>query len=121
MARILIIDDEPLARDTVRMILEEEGHEIVEAANGNEGIETDNAQPADLILTDLIMPAKDGIETILYFREARPDVKIIAISGGGRLRAEEPLELAKKLGVPHVILKPFGPGELIQAVRKCLA
>ena len=121
LARILIIDDESLVRDTMRLVLEDEGHEVIEAANGQVALELDTARPADLIITDLIMPEADGIATIARLRKARPDVKIIALSGGGRLKADDPLRLARQLGAVRTLAKPLGPVELIQAVQTCLA
>ncbi len=120
MKRVLIIDDEPLARYTMKAILEEEGFEIMEASNGQEGIDADKAMPADLIITDIIMPDKEGIETIVEFQRERPEVKIIAISGGGRLKSNVPLKLAQKVGATRVLSKPFGVVELIRTVRECL-
>ena len=120
MKRVLIIDDEVLARYTMKAILEEEGFEILEASNGQEGIDADKATPADLIITDIIMPEKEGIETIAEIRRERPDVKIIAISGGGKLKADIPLKLAQRMGATRVLAKPFGAADLIRTVRECL-
>ena len=120
MKRVLIIDDEPLARYTMKAILEEEGFEIMEASNGQEGIDADRARPADPIITDIIMPEKGGIETILELQRERPDVKIIAISGGGRLNSHIPLKIAQRVGAARVLSKPFGVADLIRTVRECL-
>jgi DNA-binding response OmpR family regulator len=120
MSRILIIDDERLIRLTLRKILERAGHEVIEAANGSEGIGLHLRQPADLIITDIIMPEKEGIETIKDLRRAQPDLKIIAVSGGGRAGAESYLEIARHFGAEHVFEKPFNPKELLAAIESSL-
>lgn len=120
MTRILIIDDEELVRATVRQMLELEGYEIEEAANGREGIERLKEKPADLVITDIIMPEKEGIETIIEIRRQNPRAKIIAISSGGRTGTTEYLELAVKLGAAHILPKPFDSKQLLQAVRATL-
>ena len=99
MARILVIDDEELARFTLREILEAAGHEVVEAANGNEGTAFQRANPCDIVITDMIMPEKEGLETIVELKGEYPDLKIIAISGGGRTRNLDFLKLAGEFGL----------------------
>ena len=84
MARILIIDDDEQVRRYLRKILEAQGHEVVAASDGKLGIELCREEPTDLIITDIFMPEKEGLETIGELRRDYPDVKIIAISGGGR-------------------------------------
>jgi len=96
MARILIIDDEPQLLDMLGQTFEREGYDIVKASNGKEGIKLYRENPVDLIITDIIMPEKEGIETIFELRKDFPDLKIIAISGGGRIEPEEYLDIAKK-------------------------
>ncbi|MCH8809524.1 MAG: response regulator, partial [Proteobacteria bacterium] len=89
MARILIIDDEDELRSMLRQMLEQAGHEVTEAVNGAEGIRLYEQDRPDLIITDIIMPEKEGVETIIALRRADPDLPIIAISGGGRLDATD--------------------------------
>ena len=120
MARILVIDDEELVRFTVKQALEKAGHEVVEAADGNDGIEIYRQSPVDLIITDIIMPQKEGVETIVELRREDPDVKIIAIFGGGRTGNTDYLEMAKKFGARRVLRKPFGRQELLAAVQETL-
>ena len=120
MARILVIDDEELVRFTLRQILQKAGHEVVEATNGKNGIEVFKQSPVDLIITDIIMPQKEGIETIVELRRDYPDVGIIAISGGGRTRTTNYLELAQTFGARHILRKPFGRHELLDAVQDVL-
>ncbi len=121
MARILVIDDEELVRYTLRAILESADHEVVEAKDGNEGIASCKAHPADLVITDIIMPEKEGMETIIELRHAYPDVKIVAISGGGRIAGSDYLKLARKLGADEVMPKPFQMDEVLSMVRRVLA
>jgi len=88
MAQILIIDDEATIRDLLVKILEREGYKTITAADGKEGIRIFRENPADLIITDLIMPEKEGIETIMELRRDFRDVKVIAMSGGGKIEPE---------------------------------
>ena len=120
MARILIIDDDPQILDMLGQTLEREGYDIVKALNGNEGIKLYRENHVDLIITDIIMPEKDGIETIFELRKDLPDLKIIAISGGGRIEPEEYLFVAQKLGVQRTFAKPVARAELLKAVRELL-
>lgn len=121
MARILVIDDDLLVRTTIRMVLESYGHQVAEAENGKVGISTDADYNARLIITDIIMPEKEGIETIQHFRRVRPSVKIIAISGGGHLLQNTPLAAARLLGADCVLTKPLSNSELLEAVNSCLS
>lgn len=121
IARILVIDDEELARFTLREILEAAGHEVVEAANGNDGIRYQKAHPFDMVITDMIMPEKEGVETVVKLKGKYPDLKIIAISGGGRTRNLDFLQLAGEFGADIVITKPFSDEDLMKSVAACLA
>jgi DNA-binding response OmpR family regulator len=106
MARILIIDDDVQILNMLRQTLEREGHAVVDAPDGNEGLRLFRENPTDLIITDLIMPEKEGIETIMELRRDFPDVKIIAISGGGRLDPGQYLSIAKSFGAQYTFTKP---------------
>lgn len=121
MARVLVIDDEKLARFTVREILELAGHEVVEAKNGSQGIAFQKASVFDIVVTDIIMPEKEGVETIIELKQDFPDLPIIAISGGGRTRNLDFLEIAKQYGANKVLAKPFSEEELLGAVDVCLS
>ena len=120
MAHILIIDDEEELRATLRHMLEHDGHQVTEAANGAEGLRHYERESPDLIITDIIMPEKEGVETILALQRADPDLPIIAISGGGRLSATDFLSMAKKLGARQTLSKPFRRSELLAVVQTCL-
>ncbi len=120
MARILIIDDEPQIRSMLTLMLEREGYEVVEAPDGVEGIKVYRQNPADLIITDLIMPNKDGIGMIIDLKKEFPDVKIIAMSGGGLNKPDGYLKGAKKLGAACTLTKPIDREKMLEAVRDIL-
>ena len=120
MARILIIDDESQIRSMLRLMLERAGYEIAEAPDGIDGIRQYRENPADLIITDLIMPNKDGIGMIIELKKEFPEVKIIAMSGGGVNRPEGYLDGAKKLGATRILVKPIDRDEMLKAVKETL-
>ena len=120
MARILIIDDESQIRSMLRLMLERAGYEIAEAPDGIDGIRQYRENPADLIITDLIMPNKDGIGMIIELKKEFPEVKIIAMSGGGVNRPEGYLDGAKKLGATRTLTKPIDRDEMLSAVIETL-
>ena len=117
MTRIMIVDDEELARFTLREILEEAGYEVAEARNGNECLSFQRQSGFDLIITDIIMPEKEGVETIIELKRDYPNLKIIAISGGGRTRNLDFLKLAEEYGADQILSKPFSDDQLLEAVR----
>jgi DNA-binding response OmpR family regulator len=117
MARILVIDDEAELRRIIRIALEQAGHEVIEARNGDDGLRQHDDAAADLIITDIMMPETDGIETIIALRRHNPCIKIIAISGGGRVGDTNFLTLAAKLGADQVLAKPFRREQLLETVR----
>ena len=120
MARILIVDDDVDVLDMLGQTLEREGYEVVSAANGKEGVRLYREDPVDLVITDIIMPEKEGIETIMELKRAFPDVKIIAISGGGRVDPEGYLSMAKQLGARYTFSKPVEREDLLKAVRELI-
>lgn len=121
MERVLIVDDEELVRVTLRQILQSAGYEITEASDGRQALADYKESRPDLVITDIIMPDKEGIETIIELRAMDPNAKIIAISGGGRVGASDYLELAKRLGADKVISKPLNSEKLLQAVEVVMA
>ncbi|MBW2338189.1 MAG: response regulator [Deltaproteobacteria bacterium] len=120
MARILIIDDEPQIRSMLKLMLERDGYEVVEASDGVEGISVYRQNPADLIITDLIMPNKDGIGMIIDLKKEFPEVKIIAMSGGGLNKPDGYLKGAKKLGASCTLTKPIDREEILRVVAAIL-
>lgn len=114
----MIIDDEPDVREILRMWCEDEGHTVLEAENGRQGVETQKKIPADMLICDLIMPVQEGIETITMFRKEFPGVGIIAISGGGKIGPESYLEVARQLGAWKAFSKPLDVKRLIDALNE---
>lgn len=120
MAKILVIDDEPYILLMIKKMLEQVGHRVDLASNGKEGLELLLTHSFDLLITDIVMPEKEGLETIREVRKKYPGLKIIAISGGGRLDSSEYLEPARYFGAEKIIKKPFQKGELLNAVNELL-
>jgi len=120
MDRILIIEDDYQLRKLLTIVLEKEGYEIIGASNGKIGLKLSLEEPFDLILTDLVMPDKEGLETIIEIRK-KSVVKIIAMSGGGSFEPEVYLAMAKKLGANKTIEKPFDMSALISMVKELLS
>ncbi|MBX6323495.1 MAG: response regulator [Rhodospirillaceae bacterium] len=120
-ARVLVIDDDDLVRRTITKILGLAGYSVIPASNGVEGLAMLRRWPIDLVLTDIIMPEKEGLEIIIEVRKRMPGLPIIAISGGGRTRNMTFLALGKKLGADRVLTKPFLPKQLLAAVGACLS
>lgn len=120
MSKILVIDDEPSILLMIRKMLEKDGHSVELALNGRDGMELFERTKPDLVITDIIMPEKEGLETIFELRRKYPDLKIIAISGGGRISPDGYLPGAKLLGADMVFAKPLIPKEFIEAVAKLL-
>jgi DNA-binding response OmpR family regulator len=120
MARILIIDDEPHILLMVKKMLERAGYEVDLASNGSEGLRLfDSIQP-DLVITDIIMPEKEGLETIREMRRQNKDLQIIAMSGGGKISADNYLETARIFGAARIMEKPFSQNLLLSYVEDLL-
>lgn len=102
------------------MVLDGAGHEVLEAVSGLRIEETVDTRKPDLVLTDTLMPGRDGVETVMALRRRHPGVRIIAMSGGGN-RGNLDLGMAKKLGISVTLTKPFEPKELIDRVTEILA
>jgi DNA-binding response OmpR family regulator len=120
MARILIIDDDHAVQLSIQLALEREGHQVVCRSDGEEGLRAFASTTPDLVITDLIMPNKEGIETIMQIRVRDPKTPILAISGGGRLSNADFLKMAAKVGANAILAKPFERRDLIAAVRGLL-
>lgn len=121
MARLLIADDDEAFRRMLRRMLEAAGHQVTEARDGREACELYRALPADLVITDILMPGAEGTETILNLRALFPRVRVIAISGGGGPDTKLNLLVAEKLGARRTLTKPFTQKELLDAVADVLA
>jgi len=120
MALILIIDDDVQIRLLLKRILEQDGHEVMDISDGKEGLKIYRERPADLIITDIIMPEKDGLEIIQDFRQEFPDVKIIAISGGGQVGSDVYLNAARCFGAKYTFTKPIEREELLTSIQESL-
>ena len=121
VADILVIDDDDELRDTLRAILEAAGDTMHEARNGREGIACCQAYPLAMVLTDLLMPEQEGIETIRQFQTMQPIPKIIAMSGGGQMGSRPLLEIARVLGADRTLQKPIRARDLLATVQDLLA
>ena len=121
MKNILLVDDEESIRKMVRAVLDDETYVFTEANNGSEALDIMETQSFDLIITDVIMPDCDGIELVMTVRKKLPDIKVIVMSGGGRVRADHYLNLAEKLGAARVFEKPFNTAELRETVSELLS
>jgi len=120
MRRILIIDDDHHILLMVKKMLERAGFEVDLASNGVEGLNLFKKIPVDLVITDIIMPEKEGLETIREMKRLRSDLKIIAMSGGGKISADNYLDAAKIFGASKVLGKPFSQKQLVSAVQSVL-
>jgi CheY-like chemotaxis protein len=126
MYSVLIIEDDNFVQGMLKQTFERAGYEVATAGNGIEGLQLYDSKlqrlaPFDVVVTDLIMPEMEGIETIAKLRQRNPGVKVIAISGGGRNRPEDYLNLAEKLGASVTFAKPVDRPALLQAVSKLVA
>lgn len=118
MPRILVVDDEEQIRRILRTTLERAGHQVDTAADGNEAVAAYDPARHDLVITDIVMPEKEGIATIQELHRANPEVKIIAISGGGRISPEEYLDWARRFGVHRTFTKPIDRDDLLSTVAE---
>jgi CheY-like chemotaxis protein len=120
MVRVLVIEDDETVRSMLLCLLADAGHEAIGACDGCKGVATYRQAPTDLVITDIFMPEKDGLETIMELRRDFPDVKIIAVSGGGRSEATQYLHSAAEMGAERTLSKPFTPLELLSVVEEVL-
>lgn len=118
MAKILIIEDDAEVRALIRLLLEGEGYDVQVAENGVDGIEAFRAGSPDVVITDLLMPRQDGIETIKEIRGIDAETKILAISGGGPYSPKTHLKWARGVGAQETLAKPFAPSDLLNAVSR---
>jgi CheY-like chemotaxis protein len=120
MATILLVEDDDVFRRVLTDTLSREQHEVTTASNGQEAVQLARNQNFDLVITDLIMPEKEGIETIIEIRLMSPGIRIIAMSGGGRGSAQDYLSAALVLGASQSLSKPFSRQDLLNAIEKVL-
>jgi YesN/AraC family two-component response regulator len=113
---ILLVDDEESFLNGMKSLLEIQGYTVFTAMNGIEGINILEQTPIDLVITDILMPEMDGIELILKLKNKYPEIKIISISGGGRIRSDDYLNLTLSFGVNAALKKPFSSKDLLTEI-----
>lgn len=119
MAQVLIIEDDDSMRSVLKDMLERQNYEVMVASDGEEGLKMFRDNPTSLVITDIIMPNKEGMELIFEFQQDFPDTKIIAISGGGKGSANDYLNIVSTIpNVKRVFEKPFAMDEMLQAVKE---
>lgn len=118
MTRILLIEDDTALRRMLYYDLIAAGYAVAEAVHGADGLMQLRQNPVDLVITDMLMPEMDGVETIQQLRRSFPDIKIMAISGGGLASPDHYLRIAKKLGADKTLKKPFTFPELLDVVHE---
>lgn len=121
MAIVLIIDDDPRIRELWERALALAGFTVRTAASGARGIEIATTERVDVVITDIVMPDKDGIETLLEIRSARPDMKVLAVSGGGEFLNASYVDIADRLGADATLRKPVSIGHLCRVVAELAA
>jgi len=119
MPRILLVEDDKQLRTLIKLFLEEAGYEVFEASDGQQ-IREGFDPPPDLIITDVLMPGVDGLELIMQVRRREPNIKILAVSGGGQISGETYLTIAEKLGAQRTLAKPFTRAAFLAAVSDAL-
>ena len=113
---VLLVDDEPKVREVVRRRLERLGFQVTEAGDADEALRLQRESPREVLVTDIVMPGKEGIQAVREFRREWPDMRIVAISGGGLGSADTYLNMALKLGADAVLAKPFTSEDLEKAI-----
>jgi two-component system, chemotaxis family, chemotaxis protein CheY len=119
MKNILLIDDDEAVRLSVAFLLQSNGFTVVTAANGREGLRRCDEQRPDLVITDIMMPEIDGIETIMTLRQAFPEIPIVAMSGGWHPGDVRLLSMVAKLGATETLAKPFDCDQLLAVIHAC--
>lgn len=120
MATILVIDDDAAMRRLILRLLKPTKHTLLEAENGKDGLSVLAKHDADLVITDLLMPKKEGVATMREIHQRAPATKFIAITGGGSGRDQSFLSVARAMGAAAILAKPFRPRDLIDAVTRLL-
>ena len=118
--KVLVVDDDPEIIEFVREALSPQGFEVLSAESGEQGLRVAVRDAVDVILMDILMPGKDGLETIMDLRRRQNPARIIAMSGGGSFHLANALTWAEKMGAHRTLRKPFTPQELLVAVREAL-
>src|SRR5580693_4145679 len=119
--KILVIDDDERMRRLIEKTLTADGYQVLLAADGEAGMRHFRKEKPEIVITDIIMPRQEGLGTIMLMRRERPEAKVIAVSGGGRVGNFDVLDAATNLGADDVISKPFRPEELLSRVHRVAA
>jgi CheY-like chemotaxis protein len=120
MSHILVVEDSEDLRYIIKSILKKAGHRVSEACDGSEVSQCLAGDPIDLVVTDILMPEQEGIQTIVQIRRSNPNIKIIGMSGGGKGGAEHYLEMAREFGAHATMQKPFKKAQLLELVDELL-
>jgi DNA-binding NtrC family response regulator len=120
-SQILVIEDDNAVREFIRQTLCKAGYNVIAAGNGAEGLDLFRSEHPDLVITDIVMPQKEGLQTIIEMKQETPEVKVIAMSAGGRYSNMDYLKLARKFGARATLTKPFMRDEMLDLVREALA
>lgn len=120
MPRILVVDDDPISRQVLKAMLEKEGHLVTEAEDGVKAVKGYDRNLIDLVITDIFMPEKEGVQTVRELMKENPDVKIIAVSGGSSSANYDSLDWIKMFGVKYTFTKPFNSKAILAAVDDLL-
>ena len=120
MPGVLIVEDDKELREMLKLSLLRRNFMVLEAENGKDAITHFKPLITDLVVTDLIMPEEDGLKVVIKLRELKPSIKIIAISGGGKVGPGSYLNLAKALGADAIYSKPFSINELVAKIEQLL-
>ncbi len=118
--KVLVVDDDPGMLDFVRDALSPHGFDVMPAGGGEQGLKIARREPVDLVIVDILMPGKDGLETIMELRRTQIFAKLIAMSGGGSFQLANALDWAEKMGAQRTLRKPFTSEELLRVVRETL-
>src|SRR5688572_15176682 len=116
--KILIIDDDALVRMTMKNVLKKLEYTVFEAEDGNKGLEIYQKEKPDIVITDMLMPEKEGLQTLSEIKALNPKAKIIAMSAGGNLKNMSYLQVAKKMGADGILSKPVTPDELVAIIKR---
>lgn len=116
-SKILVVDDDAAVRDLVRALLEQNGYEVSDAADGESAIASYEANPVDMVLLDILMPHKEGLETLIELKQRHPNLAVFAMSASGARRGHDFLKIASKFGADGILQKPFSPDELLALLR----
>ena len=118
MPKVLVIDDDPMIRRALTKVLVRNGYEVITATDGDHGLRVFRQEHPNIVITDIIMPEQEGIETIIKIKREMPGAKIVAMSGGGRISKADLLQSALLLGADEIVRKPFDQQELLRCLER---